>query len=94
MEPLELARALAALLFVFGLLAGAAWLVRRLGLAARLGAARPGTARLALVESRWLDSRTRLLLLRCDDREHLLLVTGSAALHLEKRDRSSQASPS
>jgi flagellar protein FliO/FliZ len=94
MEPLALVRSLAALLLVLGILAALAWLARRLDLARRLGGGgSAGTrgARLALVESRWLDSRTRLLLVRCDGREHLVLTTPAGALQLSLRGGSSQA---
>jgi flagellar protein FliO/FliZ len=97
MEPLALVRSLAALLLVLGLLAALAWLARRLDLARRLGGGGGGGtkgARLALIESRWLDSRTRLLLVRCDGTEHLVLTTPSGALQLSLRDRSPQASTS
>jgi flagellar protein FliO/FliZ len=95
MEPLALVRSLAALLLVLGLLAALAWLARRLDLARGLaGGGGTRGARLALVESRWLDSRTRLLLVRCDGTEHLVLTTPSGALQLSLRDRSPQASTS
>jgi flagellar protein FliO/FliZ len=31
--------------------------------------------RISVAETRWLDNRTRLVLIRWDEREHLLLVT-------------------
>lgn len=81
MEALDLARALAALLAVLGLLGLAAWLARRLELHRRLGG--PAGSRLAVVETRWLDSRTRLLLVRRDRVEHLLLLGAGPPLLVE-----------
>jgi len=50
-----------------------AWIVRRLGLGGRLAASR-GKRRLAVVEVLPLDSKRRLVLLKCDATEHLLLL--------------------
>lgn len=81
MEPAELARAAAALLAVLGLLRLLAWGARRLGLHRRLGA--PAGARLEVVEQRWLDPRTRLVLVRRDRIEHLLLLGAGPPLLIE-----------
>jgi flagellar protein FliO/FliZ len=81
-ETLDLARSLGALLVVLGLLGLAAWLARRLELHRRLGG--PAAGRLAIVEQRWLDSRTRLLLVRRDRVEHLLLLGPGAPLLIER----------
>lgn len=71
-----------ALVLVIGLIALIAWLVRRFGLAQRLA---PGTAtprrfrRLSVVEVCVVDGRRRLVLVKRDGVEHLLLLsqTGS-----------------
>ena len=64
-----------ALAFVLGLIAAAAWAFRRFGrngaLPRRQGANR---RRLAIVEAVALDARRRLVLVRRDDCEHLLIV--------------------
>jgi flagellar protein FliO/FliZ len=72
MDLLDYGRFLAALLFVLGLIALVAWLARRfrLGPGAPAGAAR----RLAVLETLPLDARRRLVLIRRDDTEHLLLL--------------------
>lgn len=78
--------ALAALAAVLGMVVLAAQLARRLGLVPGLpeGAAprRGATRRLAVVEALPLDNRRRLLLLRCDDQEMLLLTGGPQDLLL------------
>ena len=71
MDPIDYLRFLAALAFVLGLIALLAWAARRW----RLGATPPGSARrLALLEVLPLDPRRKLVLVRCDGREYLLLL--------------------
>lgn len=67
----------AALALVLGLIGGLAWLVKRSGVAGNLvpTAARKGAGRrLGIVEVLPLDPRRKLVLVRCDAREHLLLL--------------------
>jgi flagellar protein FliO/FliZ len=63
----------AALLLVVGLIFAMAWVARRFGLMGRL-ATTGGKRRLAIVEVLPLDSKRRLVLLRRDGAEHLLLL--------------------
>jgi len=72
-DPVRLSGAVAALAGVLALIALLAWMARRLGLGA--AGPRPGR-RLALVEVLALDPRRRLVLVRCDGREALLLTGG------------------
>lgn len=61
-----------ALVVVFGLIALCTWALRRFGLG---GMVRPTNGRrLAIVDSLPLDARHRLVLVRRDDREHLILL--------------------
>lgn len=71
-----------ALLFVLGLIGGAALLARRFGLASTV---RPqsGRRRLAVVESMALDGKRRLLLVRRDNVEHLLILGPSTETVVE-----------
>jgi flagellar protein FliO/FliZ len=64
-------RFLAALGFVLGLIGLLAWLAARYRLG---GVPARGARRLAVVEALPLDPRRRLVLIRCDDREYLLLL--------------------
>ena len=84
-------RTLAALLAVLGLLGLGAWLLPRV--ARLLGRHSPGGHRLTTVESRWLDGRTRLLVVRWDASEHLLLVTPQAATLVASRAGDEPALP-
>jgi flagellar protein FliO/FliZ len=75
----DIVRLVAALVFVLALIGLCAWLLRRFGPSMRLG--RHG--RLGLVESIAIDSRRRLLLVRRDKTEHLLLIGGARDLVIE-----------
>ena len=72
----------AALCLVLALIGGLAMAARRLGLAPRHG----GVAgrRLSLVETTALDPRRRLVLVRRDDVEHLILVGPEGARIVER----------
>lgn len=85
MEFAEYFRFFAALGVVLVLIAGLAALVRRSGFGGRLAIA-PGAGgerRLALVEVRPLDAKRKLVLLRRDDREHLVLLGAAGDLLIE-----------
>lgn len=76
-------RFILSLVAVLGLIFAALWLVRtRLPgvMAGRIGAGR----RLALVESLTVDVKHRLVLVRRDDREHLLLLGGARPVVVER----------
>ncbi len=70
----SLLNALLALLFVFGLIGLLAWGVRRLNLIPGAAAIKRGGNRLAVIEVTPIDPRRKLVLVRHDDREHLLLL--------------------
>ncbi len=82
MDLLSIGRMLGALTFVLGLLALALWAVRRFNivLPARAGSR---VRRIELIERSAIDSRRTLVLLRRDDREHLLLIGPEGALLVE-----------
>lgn len=74
-----------ALAFVLVLIAGLAALLRRSGFGERLAAtpSSAGQRRLSLVEVRPLDAKHKLVLLRRDDREHLVLLGAASDLLIE-----------
>ena len=78
-------RFLAALVFVLALIVGIAWLGRRYGMGGRLPMARGKAARLAVIEAAAIDAKRRLVLVRRDDTEHLLLLGANADLVIEPR---------
>jgi len=73
MSLLDLGQPLAALFLVLGLVVLAAWLARRFLPHWHQGGG-DAHRRLAIVEQRVLDPRTRLVLVRCDEGEHLLVL--------------------
>jgi flagellar protein FliO/FliZ len=74
MDPATIGTTVAALAAVLALVGLSAQLLRRLRLVPATGPA--GARRLALLEALPLDPKRRLLLLRCDGAEVLLLVGG------------------
>ncbi len=84
MDLAEYFRFFLALGFVLVLIAILAALVRRSGLGDRLAVAKSsGARRLDLIEVRPLDAKRKLVLLRRDDREHLVLLGSGSDLLIE-----------
>ena len=73
MEDISYLRVLLAFLFVIALIGALHLLLKRMDWQKRLYGVRKG-ARLAVVESVMLDPKHKLVLVRRDDREHLLLL--------------------
>lgn len=72
-----------AFLVVLALIGVTAWLVRRFG-ASRLGAATRGRQpRLAVIDAASVDGRRRLVLIRRDNTEHLLMIGGPTDVVIE-----------
>lgn len=80
-------RFLIALLLVVAMIFAAAWVARRLGLGGRLVAVGGKKRRLAIVEVLPLDGKRRLVLLRRDGAEHLLLLGMTSDVVIESRIR-------
>jgi len=76
-------RFILALLFVLALIGLFAWAARRFGLTSRIGPAMGKARRLRIVEVAPLDPKTRLVLLRRDDVEHLVLIGPGGAQVVE-----------
>lgn len=89
----ELVRTIAALAVTLGLIGLAAVAARRFGPDAlkRLQSVRGGTRRLAVVESLLLDPQRRLVLVRVDDEERLILL-GEGQLLATPKSTSPEAS--
>ncbi|OQW58531.1 MAG: hypothetical protein A4S17_03605 [Proteobacteria bacterium HN_bin10] len=71
MEVLDWARALFALIATLALIAGAAYAARRLGMLQPGG---QGPKRMRITETLMLDPRRRMVIVRVDGREHVLLL--------------------
>lgn len=76
-------RFLLALIFVLGLILGAALLAKRFGFGNQAPMRLRGTRRLAIVESMALDTKHRLMLIRRDETEHLIVVGGTSPMVIE-----------
>lgn len=72
-----------ALLVVLALIGLFAWGARRFGLTGRLGGVVGRSRRLRIVEVTPLDPKTRLVLLRRDEVEHLVLLAPGGGLLVE-----------
>ena len=81
-----------ALVAVLALLAVCGWLARRYGVAGRALGAR-GQRRLSVVEVAPIDGKRRLVLLRRDATEHLVLLGSDSATVIERGIAPPQAAP-
>ena len=91
MDVVQLGQAALALLFVLGLIAGLAWIVRKLGIEKRLHGNDRGIDRLGVAASWYLDPRRRLVLIKRDDVEHLLLLSQSGDIVIEPNIKPAKA---
>ncbi|WP_119168040.1 flagellar biosynthetic protein FliO [Algihabitans albus] len=75
----------AALALVLALILGLAWAVKRFGLGGAMTRSLPagGGRRLAVVEVLTLDARRKMVLVKQDDRQHLLLLGANSDLVIE-----------
>jgi flagellar protein FliO/FliZ len=73
MDTTLLLKFFSAFVFVIALMLLLSWAMKRMGLAGSVMAG-IGKRRLKIVEFLPIDHRRRLVLVRCDDREHLLLL--------------------
>lgn len=71
MDLLDWARALFALIATLALIVGAAYAARRLGM---LQSGAQGPKRMRITETLMLDPRRRMVIVRVDEREHVLLL--------------------
>ena len=72
-----------ALLFVLGLIGLCAWGAKRLGMTPRVSAGAGRAKRLSIVEVTAVDAKRRLVLVRRDDREHLVLLGATQDVVIE-----------
>lgn len=72
-----------ALIFVLGLIGGFALIAKKIGMGNRGPMRRAKNNRLSIIESMPLDAKRRVVLLRRDDREHMVLLGGATDLVLE-----------
>ena len=71
MDFLDVVRALFALIATLALIVGVAYGARRLGM---LQPGAPGVKRMRITETLLIDTRRRMVIVRVDEREHVLLL--------------------
>ncbi len=71
-----------ALIFVLGLIGACSWFGKRMGLTARISGS-PGLNRLSVIEVQAVDAKRKLVLIRRDAVEHLILLNGERDLLIE-----------
>jgi flagellar protein FliO/FliZ len=82
MESTAYLQVVFSLVLVMALILGAGWMAQRFGfraMASRVG----GRKRLSVVEAAAVDTKRRIVLIRRDDVEHLVLIGGTHDLLLE-----------
>ena len=84
MDPTEYLRFAAALIFVLALIGAAAFALLAFGFMTPGGNRNRAERRMAIVESLMLDPRRRLLIVRRDNVEHLLLLGMSGETIVER----------
>lgn len=82
MEVMEYLRFTLALIFVLGLVGACSWFGKRMGLAPRIGGGGPHH-RLSVIEIQAVDAKRKLVLIRRDDVEHLIMLNGDRDLLIE-----------
>ena len=83
MDFLDYLRFVSALVFVLALIGGLGWAVRHFKLAERFASFSPSARRLKVIESLPLDPRRRLLIIRRDETEHLIVMGPSGETVVE-----------
>jgi flagellar protein FliO/FliZ len=94
MEFSEIFRFVASLTFILGLIGVCAYVAKRMGLATGAISTTGTQKRLSIVEVKVVDAKHRLVLMRRDNREHLVLLGGENDLLIESGIEVPDISPS
>jgi len=84
MELTDYIRFVLALVFVLALIGLLNWLVRRYGIGGRIAMKRGQSRRLSVVEVAPVDAKRRVVLVRRDQTEHLILLGGGTDVVIEQ----------
>lgn len=87
MDLLTILKFIAALGLVLSMIGGCAFLASRLNLVSNL-TRKPGQRRMEVLESLVLDAKHRMMIVKSDEREHVLLFGPSGDVVVESRDAS------
>jgi flagellar protein FliO/FliZ len=74
-----------ALLFVIGLIGGFALIAKKIGMGNRGPTSRGRGNRLSIIESMPVDAKRRVVLIRCDNKDYMLLLGGVTELLIEDK---------
>ena len=91
MESIDFTRFFLSLAFIVGLIWLCAWAAKRAGLDKKLRGATGGSGRLSVVDVHYLDPKRKVLLVRADAREYVLLVSGDQVTVIDKLDETPDA---
>lgn len=86
MEVAAYSRFFFGLAVVIGLIYGLAWVVKRLGLDKKLRGATGAQGRMQVADVLYIDTKRKLLVVRVDTREYVLLVSGDIVTVVDKLD--------
>lgn len=86
MEYVDLPRYFSSLGLVIALILGVAYLAKRLNLSRFLATGMRSPTRLDVVERLFIDAKHRILIIRCDTREHVVLFGAGYCQLLESRE--------
>ncbi|MES2983778.1 MAG: flagellar biosynthetic protein FliO [Pseudomonadota bacterium] len=86
MELADYSRFVFALIFVVGLIWLVAYIAKRTGLDKRMRGVTGQRGRLAVVDVLYLDPKRKLTLVRADNREYVLLISGDRAQLIDTLD--------
>ncbi len=86
MDQVDIGRFILSFAFVVGLVFVAAWVTRKLGIEGRFKKT-SAESRLQVIDSLMIDPRRRLVLIRRDAREHLLLLSANQDVVIESYDK-------
>lgn len=91
METVDPVRFVLAFVFVIGLIGALAMALKRYGSNKIMFGMKQEGGRLEILEVRWLDPKRKLMLVRRDDAEHLLLLADGRETVIESNIKKSHA---
>ncbi len=92
MESVDYTRTFLVLAFVMALIWGCAWLAKKFGLDKKLRGVTGGAAgRLAVTDTIYIDPKRKLLLVRADTREYVLMVAGETVTVIDRLEPTKNA---
>jgi flagellar protein FliO/FliZ len=82
MEAMDWGQYIGSLFVIIAMILALAYLVKRVGLAAKIKHTTSLNGHMEVMDTLYLDPRRRILLVRCRDQEHMVLVAGEQTQYL------------